>query len=71
MVGLRRGGRLVPSGTDRDPEGGPSDADAFDDTVVEGSEHMIKFADTALETYARTHDGDALRAIGAAIRLGA
>ncbi len=58
-------------GTDRDPESGPSDADAFDDTVVEGSEHMIKFADTALETYARTGHGDALRAIGVAISLGA
>ncbi len=57
--------------SDRDPELGPTDADAFEETVSAGSEHMIKFADTALETYARTGDGDALRAIGAAVRLGA
>jgi hypothetical protein len=58
-------------GADRDPDSGPSDADAFDETVSAGSEHMIKFADTALETYDRTGDTDALRAIGAAIGLGA
>lgn len=51
--------------------GGPSPTDAFDATVGEGSEHMIKFADTALETYERTQDDLALRAIGEAIRLGA
>jgi hypothetical protein len=57
--------------TDGELTDGPRDADAFDETVAEGSEHMIKLADTALETYHRNRDRDALRAIGAAVRLGA
>lgn len=43
---------------------GPNAAeDAFARAVAHGDEHIIKFADTALDVYARTHDRRALAAI--------
>lgn len=50
---------------------GPELDEAFAVTVEHGSEHMIKFADTALESYRRTADTRALSAVGQAVALGA
>lgn len=41
--------------------------DAWEQAVNTGGEHVIKFADTALDTYERTEDPRALQAVGAAI----
>ena len=57
--------------TDAGAAPGPDVDDAFGATIDHGSEHMIKFADTALEVFGRTGDDKALAAIGQAIRLGA
>lgn len=51
------------------PMPGPSAEDMFDVTVAAGSEHMIKFADTAQASYLRTGDPAAMAAIGQAVRL--
>jgi hypothetical protein len=46
-----------------DPPGGPQAAeDTFARAVEHGDEHVIKFADTAADVYARTGDHDALAA---------
>jgi hypothetical protein len=58
-------------GTDAPARPGPAADEAFRTTVEHASEHMIKFADTALETFGRTGDERALAAIGQAVRLGA
>ena len=43
--------------------------DAFARAVAHGDEHVIKFADTALDVYARTHDLRALAAVHRAAAL--
>ncbi|MGI8522594.1 MAG: questin oxidase family protein [Nocardioides sp.] len=50
------------------PTPGPAAEDAFEVTVALGSEHLIKFADTALSSFERTGDRTALAAIGQAVR---
>lgn len=50
--------------------GGPGAADeAFFMAVEHGDEHVIKFSDTAVDVYARTHDVRALKAIFRAAAL--
>ena len=41
----------------------PTPQDTFARAVDHGDEHVIKFADTALDVYARTHDSRALAAV--------
>lgn len=50
---------------------GPAADVVFDAAVRHGSEHVVKFADAALESFRRTRDPRALGAIGWAIRLDA
>ncbi len=52
------------------PPAGPRAAeDAFARAVEHGDEHVIKFADTAADVYARTGNGDALAAAARAASL--
>lgn len=51
------------------PAGAASAADAFARAVEHGDEHVIKFADTALDTYARTGNRSALAAVFRAASL--
>jgi hypothetical protein len=53
-----------------DPPGGPRAAEeTFARAVEHGDEHVIKFADTAVDVYARTSNPDALAAAIRATRL--
>lgn len=59
-----------PASTAPSPAAPPAE-EAFTIAVAHGSEHVIKFADTALASYARTADPAALAAIAQAVRLDA
>ena len=53
-----------------DPPAGPQEAEqTFARAVEHGDEHVIKFADTATDVYARTGNGDALAAAIRATQL--
>jgi len=62
----------APAGPDGlpDPPAGPQAAEeTFARAVGHGDEHVIKFADTAADVYARTGDRDALAAAIRATQL--
>ena len=46
-------------------------AEVMEAAVAHGSEHVIKFADSALDTWHRTRRSEALGAIATAIRMDA
>ena len=51
------------------PTGAQAAEETFARAVEHGDEHVIKFADTATDVYARTGNGDALAAAIRATRL--
>jgi len=55
--------RAIPGG----PAGPEATAEIFDRAVEHGDEHVIKFADTAIEVYGRTGDPAALDAASCAV----
>lgn len=59
----------APASGSPPPPAPRSAADAFDQAVRHGDEHVIKLADTALDTYSWTGDGLALAAVARAADL--
>lgn len=53
----------APAGADTSPQPALTADDAFAEAAAHGDEHVIKFADTAIASWARTKDPDALAAI--------
>jgi hypothetical protein len=67
----RRHARALGHRPQRDPPGGPQAAEeTFARAVEHGDEHVIKFADTAADVYARTGDPGAAAAIHATHLIG-
>jgi hypothetical protein len=65
-----RGGAGRPGAGLPDPPSGPqAAAETFARAVAHGDEHVIKFADTAADVYARTGNSDVLAAAIRATQL--